>query len=166
MTRLLPLGGFVDLEVRFGTEVRPARQPNRSCSRERTSSQGIADSGSRSCASSRRAISARCVSVNGKAAGSTAMLSQRSSASWIRSATFNLNSSSREGLAMLEGYWSTASTSTGTVRLRGVADLHKEPGLPWSAVVLVGLCDHVAKKVRERWRGKCSTGLSLTSKRY
>jgi len=110
--RLVPLGRLVDLEVRFGAEDQPTRHPNRWCSRARTSSQEIADSGSRSCSARRRSISARCASVSGNASGSAAMLSQRSSANCIRSETLNLSNSSRGRFVMAQGYRPITVAST------------------------------------------------------
>lgn len=118
--RLVPLGRFVDLKVRFGTEYQPARHPNRWCSRARTSSQGIPDSGSRSCSARRRSISARCASASGNAFGSVAMLSQRSSASCMRSETLNLSNSSRGRFVTAQGYRPTTAASTADAALEAL----------------------------------------------
>ena len=113
--RLVPLGCLVDLEIRFRAEDEPARHPNRWCSRVRTSSQGIAASGLRPCSARRRSISARCVSVSGSAPGLAAILSQRSSANWMRSGTLNLSNSSRGVFITSQDYPSTTTTSTAKI---------------------------------------------------
>jgi hypothetical protein len=111
-TRLVPLGCLVDLEIRLRAEDQPSRHPNRWCSRQRASSQGSADSGSRSCSARRRSISARCVSVSGNASGLAAILSQRSSANWMRSGTLNLSNSSWGTCIICQDYRSTTIAST------------------------------------------------------
>lgn len=116
----VPLRRLVDLDVRLRAEAEPARQPNRWCSRARTSSQEIADSGSRSCSARRRSISACCASVSGSASGSAAMLSQRSSANWIRSETLSLSNSLRGIFVIDQGYRPTTAASTADAAARGV----------------------------------------------
>ena len=112
---LVPLSRLVDLEIRFGAEDEPVRHPNRWRSRARTSSQGIAASGSRACSARRRSISDRCASVSGNASGSEAMLSQRSSANWMRSGTLSLSNSSRGTFITSQAYRSTTIASTARV---------------------------------------------------
>lgn len=113
-TGFVPTRRLVYLEIGLRAEEYIVGHPNRWRSRSRTSSQGSADAGSRPCLARRRSISALCVSVIGNGSGSAAMLSQRSSASWMRSGTLSLSKSSKETFAIKQDYRSVIASSTGS----------------------------------------------------
>ena len=94
---IVPIGGFGKLKSSFGTNNERAAHLRRDQSHARTSSQGIADDGSRSCSSSRRSISAFCSAVSGGSSSACA-LSKSSCPSSMRSSSLNSNSSLNRAL--------------------------------------------------------------------
>src|ERR1700760_3708383 len=98
---LIPLDSLCDLSFGPGPEDNLPIHPSRDQRPARTSSQGVAAAGSRAWSSSRRSISSSWASVKpGMFSGDAPTLSQRSSASCIRSAGVSSSKSASKELGL------------------------------------------------------------------
>jgi hypothetical protein len=125
------LGCLLDLVHRLRTKNESgAHTPKRLRSRARASSHGTAEPGSASCSASRRSNSRRCSSSSPSRAESGGMLSQRSCASWMRSASLSFRSSEK-GIVLIAGIYRTARPRSSLP-----PQAPNDPGAHWRGAVL------------------------------